>query len=192
MNLKTTIAKLEYYLTLERKRRQAEELRSRRLQSRLSKILNQRLSDDDILTGLPGPTYLKHALEHNLKRSIRSHQGLALLTITYKQITLPNDNLIIQKAAFRLQNHLRSSDIITRYYPNSFQIILTDLGCRSNKGYSSWYTTIHGKAHGVLSRLANLLNIPGSTKRHQPIPSISFRLDILYPEPPHTLLSPYT
>ena len=88
----------------------------------------------DTLTGLPNRRMFRDRLEHEIKRSKRDEQQLAILFIDldhFKEVndTLGHDigDLLLVEAARRIQASVRESDTVARMGGDEFTIILNEL-----------------------------------------------------------------
>jgi diguanylate cyclase len=91
----------------------------------------------DALTGLPNRTFLQKRLEEEAQNARESNIPAALLLLDLDRFKEVNDtlghtvgDLLLQKIGHRLQDHLRSTDLIARLGGDEFAIVLpaTDAG----------------------------------------------------------------
>lgn len=94
----------------------------------------ERLAFEDPLTGLPNWNILSQFVDHSCSQSQRYMRSSALLRVDLDQLRHVNlelgraagDEVLVQ-AAQRLQNNVRSSDIVGRLEGDQFLILLTEL-----------------------------------------------------------------
>jgi len=96
-------------------------------------ILRQ-LADHDELTRLPNRSYFRDTLRSTLQKNQRSGQNTALLFLDLDKFKQVNDTLghnvgdeVLQEAARRFRNSLRSSDFLARLGGDEFTIIIDPL-----------------------------------------------------------------
>ncbi|HEY0801891.1 MAG TPA: sensor domain-containing diguanylate cyclase, partial [Steroidobacteraceae bacterium] len=93
------------------------------------------LAYHDGLTGLPNRSLFSKMLAHNIKRSNRYTQRLAVLFLDLDRFKQINDTLgheagdqLLQEVARRLQASLRDSDTVARLGGDEFVVLLPELG----------------------------------------------------------------
>lgn len=96
-----------------------------------------RLAYQDSLTGLPNRTLFRERLDTTLSRSQSTtpEQMHAVLFLDLDRFKLANDtmghevgDLLLKTAAIRIQECLRSSDMVSRFGGDEFTILLEDIG----------------------------------------------------------------
>lgn len=94
----------------------------------------ERLAFEDPLTGLPNWNILSQFIDHSCSQSQRYQRSSALLRLDIDHLRQVNlelgrasgDEVLVQ-AAQRLQNNVRSSDIVGRLEGDQFMVLLTEL-----------------------------------------------------------------
>lgn len=96
-------------------------------------VLRQ-LADHDELTRLPNRSYFRDTLCSTIQKGLRSGQNTALLFLDLDKFKQINDTLghntgdkVLQEAARRFRNSLRSSDFLARLGGDEFTIIINPL-----------------------------------------------------------------
>jgi diguanylate cyclase (GGDEF)-like protein len=104
----------------------------------------ERMAFEDPLTGLPNWNILSQFVDHSCSQSQRYQRSSALLRVDLDHLRQVNHELgrsggdeVLVQAAQRLQNNVRSSDIVGRLEGDQFLILLTELtadrGARSSE-----------------------------------------------------------
>jgi diguanylate cyclase (GGDEF)-like protein len=140
----------------------------------------EQLAFEDPLTGLPNWNILSQFVEHSCSQSQRYLRSSALLKVDLDHLRQVNadygrssgDEVLIQ-AAQRLQNHVRSSDIVGRLEADQFLIILTELSNERAAAHGQ-STILHVRARAavVAERLVKAFRQPfqvADTQLHCPI-----------------------
>ncbi len=93
-----------------------------------------RQANYDALTGLPNRNLFKDRLEQAMYAAHREHSGLALLFIDLDRFKSVNDtmghaygDLLLQEAAARISNTVRTSDTVARLGGDEFTVLLYDV-----------------------------------------------------------------
>lgn len=94
----------------------------------------ERMAFEDPLTGLPNWNIISQFVEHSCSQSQRYQRSSALLRLDLDNLKMINADLgrncgdeVLIQAAQRLQNNIRSSDIVGRLKGDQFMILLTEL-----------------------------------------------------------------
>ncbi len=94
----------------------------------------QHQANHDNLTNLPNRSLLVDRLKQETRRSARTNQSLALLSINLDNFKIVNDSYghkvgdkLLQQAAVRLRSCIRESDTLARLSADEFSIILCDI-----------------------------------------------------------------
>ena len=94
----------------------------------------ERMAFEDPLTGLPNWNILSQFVDHSCSQSQRYQRSSALLRVDLDHLRQVNNELgrtggdeVLVQAAQRLQNNVRSSDIVGRLEGDQFLILLTEL-----------------------------------------------------------------
>ena len=110
-------------------------LRVRRTNDELSSALAtiQKMATNDTLTGLPNRAFFNEALGHAIAQSQRHGRPLALFFLDLDRFKNINDTLghgvgdrVLQEAAQRLRNAVRSSDLIARLGGDEFVLLVEE------------------------------------------------------------------
>lgn len=121
----------------------------------------ERLAFEDPLTGLPNWNILHQFVEHSCSQSQRYGRSSALLRVDLDHLRQINQELgrttgdeILVEAAQRLQNNVRSSDIVGRLEGDQFLILLTELSSeRSGARPETGDMSVQARAAVVAERL---------------------------------------
>ena len=109
--------------------------RVRRTNDELSSALAtiQKMATNDTLTGLPNRAFFNEALAHAIAQSERHGRPLALFFLDLDRFKNINDTLghgvgdrVLQEAAQRLRNAVRSSDLIARLGGDEFVLLVEE------------------------------------------------------------------
>lgn len=128
----------------------------------------ERLAFEDPLTGLPNWNILSQFVEHSCSQSQRYLRSSALLRLDLDNLRSINqdwgrssgDEVLVQ-AAQRLQNNVRSSDIVGRLEGDQFLVILTELTAdRSEHKPATAALHVRGRAAVVAERLNKAFRQP--------------------------------
>lgn len=128
----------------------------------------ERLAFEDPLTGLPNWNILSQFVDHSCSQSQRYLRSSALLRVDLDHLRGINqdwgrssgDEVLVQ-AAQRLQNNVRSSDIVGRLEGDQFLVILTELTAeRSDKKPESANMQVRNRAAVVADRLTKAFRQP--------------------------------
>ena len=123
----------------------------------------ERMAFEDPLTGLPNWNILAQFVDHSCSQAQRYSRSSALLRVDLDHLRHVNSELgrsagdeVLLQAAQRLQNNVRSSDIVGRLEGDKFLVLLTELtndrggGAR---GGDSGHLPVRGRAAVVANRL---------------------------------------
>jgi diguanylate cyclase (GGDEF)-like protein/PAS domain S-box-containing protein len=122
-----------------------------------------RQANFDPLTGLPNRRMLRQRLESDIAQAERSHQSLAILFIDldhFKEVndTLGHDSgdLLLVKAAGRIQHCLGPNDTLARMGGDEFTVILADV---TVDGAARLSSPLEQKLQAILDSLANVFDL---------------------------------
>jgi len=126
----------------------------------------ERLAFEDPLTGLPNWNILQQFVEHSCSQSQRYGRSAALLRVDLEHLRHVNSELgraagdeVLLQASQRLQNNVRSSDIVGRLEGDRFLILLTELSAeRGQKGDA--ILPVRSRAAVVAQRLNQAFRTP--------------------------------
>lgn len=124
----------------------------------------ERMAFEDPLTGLPNWNILAQFVEHSCSQAQRYMRSSALLRVDLDHLRHVNSELgrssgdeVLLQAAQRLQNNVRSSDIVGRLEGDRFLVLLTELtadrGGTTARGSDSGHLPVRGRAAVVANRL---------------------------------------
>ena len=111
-------------------------------------IANIRLREDlrnqsirDPLTGLYNRRYLEETMEREIRRAVRSEQGLGVLMLDLDHFQKFNDthghdagDTVLRETAWLLLKSVRAEDLVCRFGGEEFVVILPRGGLESNPG----------------------------------------------------------
>ena len=123
----------------------------------------ERMAFEDPLTGLPNWNILAQFVDHSCSQAQRYSRSSALLRVDLDHLRHVNLELgrsagdeVLLQAAQRLQNNVRSSDIVGRLEGDKFLVLLTELTADrggSARGGDSGHLPVRGRAAVVANRL---------------------------------------
>lgn len=121
----------------------------------------ERMAFEDPLTGLPNWNILSQFVEHSCSQSQRYQRSSALLRVDLDHLRHVNLDLgrsagdeVLVQAAQRLQNNVRSSDIVGRVEGDHFLILLTELTAdRTPRSGETGHLPVRARAGVVAMRL---------------------------------------
>lgn len=121
----------------------------------------ERMAFEDPLTGLPNWNILAQFVDHSCSQAQRYSRSSALLRVDLDHLRHVNSELgrsagdeVLMQAAQRLQNNVRSSDIVGRLEGDKFLVLLTELTAdRGARGGDSGHLPVRGRAAVVANRL---------------------------------------
>lgn len=136
-----------------------EELKKATDELNEAKTVLKKLSSSDTLTNLPNRNQLDNDLEREIARSKRYNRQLALLYLDLDHFKKINESyghdfgdLLLKEASLRLQNLLRTEDLIARLGGDEFAIILTEIDNPHDAGVI---------AHRIVEKMAEPYEING-------------------------------
>ncbi|MBT9582121.1 sensor domain-containing diguanylate cyclase [bacterium] len=121
----------------------------------------ERMAFEDPLTGLPNWNILSQFVDHSCSQSQRYQRSSALLRVDLDHLRQVNNDLgrtggdeVLVQAAQRLQNLVRSSDIVGRLEGDKFLILLTELTAdRGVRSSETGHLPVRARAAVVAMRL---------------------------------------
>lgn len=127
----------------------------------------ERLAFEDPLTGLPNWNILSQFVDHSCSQSQRYNRSSALLRVDLDQLAQVNSDLgrsagdeVLIQAAQRLQNNVRSSDIVGRLDGDEFLVLLTELTAERGGSQDGSPLHVRGRAAVVAQRLVSAFRQP--------------------------------
>ena len=127
----------------------------------------ERLAFEDPLTGLPNWNILQQFVDHSCSQSQRYGRSAALLRLDLEHLRHVNSEMgraagdeVLLQTAQRLQNNVRSSDIVGRLEGDRFLILLTELSSDRGANRGDAAMPVRSRAAVVAQRLIQAFRAP--------------------------------